>query len=55
MLMNKDSAKRLSINMECIPASFLQRKLDRLFIYSVKKTLGTAVEDTYPGYMIETT
>jgi hypothetical protein len=50
-----NSTKRLNGNMECIPTSFLQRRPDRLCIYSVEKYLKAAVEDTYPGYMTEMT
>jgi sporulation-control protein spo0M len=52
-LMN--STKRLGVNTECIPTSFLKRRLGQLCIYSVKKHSGAAVEDTYPGYMTEMT
>jgi hypothetical protein len=50
-----NSTKGLSVNMECIPTSFLQRRPDWLYVYSVKKHSGAAVEDMYPGYMIEMT
>jgi hypothetical protein len=50
-----NSTKRLGASIECIPTSFLQRRLGRLCIYSVEKHSGAVVEDTYPGYMIEMT
>jgi hypothetical protein len=34
---------------------FMQIRLSRLYIYSVKKHLRAAVEDMYPGYMTEMT
>jgi hypothetical protein len=50
-----NSTKGLDINMECISTSFLQRRPDRVHIYSVKKHLGATIEDTYLGYMTEMT
>jgi hypothetical protein len=50
-----NSTKRLSVNTKCIPTLFLQRRLGRLCIYSVKKYPEAAVEDTYLGYMTEMT
>jgi hypothetical protein len=50
-----NSTHGLSINIECIPTSFLQRRPGRLCIYLVKKHSGADVKDTYLWYMTETT
>jgi hypothetical protein len=46
-----NSTKGLGVNTECNPASFLQRRLSRLCIYSVKKHSGGC----YRGYIEEIT
>jgi hypothetical protein len=50
-----NSTKGLGVNTKCIPTSFLQRRFDRLCIYSVEKHSKAVVEDTYPRYMTEMT
>jgi hypothetical protein len=50
-----NSTKVLGINIECIPATFLQRRSGRLCINSVEKHSGATVEDAYLGYMTEMT
>jgi hypothetical protein len=50
-----NSTKRLDVNIECIATLFLQRRSGWLCIYSVKKHSGATAEDTYEGYMTETT
>jgi hypothetical protein len=50
-----NSTKLLGINTECIPISFLQRRLDQLCIFSIEKQSRAAVKKTYPGYMTEMT
>jgi hypothetical protein len=52
---SSNSTKILDINTECIPTSFLQRRLSWLCIYSVEKYSKVVVKDTYSGYMIEMT
>jgi hypothetical protein len=52
---SSNSTEILGINTECIPTSFLQRRLGWLCIYSVEKYSKVVVKDTYPGYMIEMT
>jgi hypothetical protein len=50
-----NSINKLGVNKECIPTSFMQRRLGQLYIYSINKHSGAAVEDTYPGYLSKTT
>jgi hypothetical protein len=50
-----NSTKGLSVNIEHIPTLFLQGKPDRLYICSVEKYSGAAIEDTYPRYTTEMT
>jgi hypothetical protein len=50
-----NSTKRCSVNTKCFPASLLQGRLSRLYIYSVEKHSGAAVEDMYLGHITKTT
>jgi hypothetical protein len=50
-----NSTKRLGVNTKFFPTLLMQGRLGCLYIYSVEKQSGAAVENMYLGYLTKMT